>query len=124
MDLTIEPIGGTFTVCKVAEGAELPLGAEFCFVGKTDAELSLVCRLEDVPVQTLEREDGWRAFRIAGTLDFALVGILSRISAIMADAGIGIFAVSTYDTDYLLVAESDFERALALLSAAGYGVAC
>ena len=123
MELAIEPIEGEFSVCKVDSAAELPLEAEFCFVGKTDCELSLVCRTADAPARTAEREDGWRAFRIAGTLDFSLVGILARISALMAGASIGIFAVSTYDTDYILVRGGDFARALEVLADAGYAVA-
>ena len=72
------------------------------FIGSTDAELSLVCETDRVPRRTLAREDGWRALRIVGQLDFSLTGILSRIATILADEKIGIFAVSTYNTDYIL----------------------
>jgi len=68
------------------------------------------------------REDGWKGFRIEGILDFSLIGILSKISAILADNKIGIFAVSTYNTDYILVKEGDLERAAQALSKAGYVV--
>lgn len=88
----------------------------------TDEELSLVCRTEDVPEKTVERDDGWRGFRIEGVLDFSLVGILSKLSTILAENGIGIFAVSTYNTDYILVKAENFERAMAVLAAAGYEV--
>ena len=108
------------SVCKVSGVSDIDLAADFYFVGKTDEELSLVCRTEDVPENTLEREDGWRAFRIQGVLDFSLIGILSKISGILAEDEIGIFAVSTYNTDYILVKEENFEEALRVLSLEGY----
>ena len=107
-------------MCKVASAADVDLSADWLFVGKTDEEVSLVCRTCDVPAGTVAREDGWRAFRIAGALDFSLTGVLAGLSAVLADAGIGIFAISTYNTDYVLVKQSDFERALSLLAAAGF----
>lgn len=76
----------------------------------------------DTPRNTIEREDGWRGFRIQGVLDFSLIGILSKLSAILADNGIGIFAVSTFNTDYILVKEKNFEKALDVLADNGYTV--
>ena len=111
------------TVCKVASMADICMDAGFFFIGRTDEEISLVCRTEDTPVHTTDREDGWRGFRIEGTLDFSLIGILAPITAILAENKIGIFAVSTYNTDYVLVKEENYEKALAVLSAAGYEVA-
>ena len=108
------------TVCKVAALSDIDQAADFFFIGKTDEELSLVCLTKDAPERTLERSDGWRGFRIEGTLDFSLVGILSKLSTILAENQIGIFAVSTYNTDYILVKAEDFERAAAVLAAAGY----
>ncbi len=110
------------TVCKVADIADIDLGAGFYFIGKTDEELSLVCRTEDAPTRTLQREDGWKGFRIQGILDFSLIGILSALSGILARHGIGIFAVSTFNTDYILVKSEQFEYALEVLSAEGYTV--
>ncbi len=110
------------TVCKVADIADIDLSREFYFIGRTDEEISLVCRTEDTPVNTTEREDGWRSFRICGVLDFSLIGILSRISGILADNGIGIFAVSTYNTDYILVKDENYDKAVRVLSEAGYKV--
>ena len=108
------------TVCKVQDLSDIDQAADFFFIGKTDEELSLVCLTKDAPERTLERSDGWRGFRIEGTLDFSLVGILSKLSTILAENQIGIFAVSTYNTDYILVKAEDFERAAAVLAAAGY----
>lgn len=118
--MEIQRLPQRLTVCKVATSADLRLEDDFYFIGKTDEELSLVCETGRTPANTTAREDGWRAFRIRGVLDFSLIGILSRISAALAGAGIGIFAVSTYNTDYILVKEADFDRAAQTLAEAGY----
>ena len=110
------------TVCKVASVEDIDLNLDLLFVGKTDEEISVVCPTVSAPTVTVEREDGWRGFRIEGQLDFSLIGILSKISGILADNGIGIFAVSTYNTDYILVKEENFERALEALKLEGYKV--
>ena len=110
------------TVCKVADIKEIDLNTEFYFIGRTDEEISLVCKTEDTPVVTTEREDGWKGFRIEGVLDFSLIGILSKISGILAENKIGIFAVSTFNTDYILVKEENFDRAMIVLADACYTV--
>ena len=120
--MELERLPYALTVCKVASVADIDFDSDFFFVGKTDEEISLVCTTDCTPAQTIEREDGWKAFRIVGTLDFSLVGILSKISAILADNKIGIFAVSTYNTDYILVKEENFEKALSVLSENGYNI--
>ena len=109
-------------VCKAASMADIRMDAGFFFIGRTDEEISLVCRTEDTPVHTTDREDGWRGFRIEGTLDFSLIGILAPITAILAENKIGIFAVSTYDTDYILVKAENLDRATAALNKAGYAL--
>ena len=108
------------TVCKLPSAAGIDLSADFFFLGKTDEEISLVCRTEQTPAGTEAREDGWRAFRIEGVLDFSLTGILSRLSAVLAENGIGIFAVSTYNTDYILVKAESLGKAMNVLREAGY----
>ena len=120
MELKIIPYD--LTVCKVADASALDLTKDFYFIGKTDEELSLVIPTEETPAETTERDDGWRAFRIQGVLDFSLIGILSKISGLLADAKIGIFAVSTYNTDYVLVKRENYEKALAVLADAGYQI--
>ena len=112
-----------FTVCKLSNSDYINLCSEFSFIGKTDEEISLVCKTEDTPVDTIERDDGWRGFRIEGVLDFSLIGILSKLSAVLAESKIGIFAVSTYNTDYIFVKSENFGRALKVLLDAGYTVA-
>lgn len=119
--MTIQALEARLTVCQMAAMPEaLPDG--LCFFARTDEELSLVCETDRVPSGTLARETGWRALRIVGPLDFSLIGILARISALLAQERIGIFAVSTYHTDYILTKEEHFERALAALARAGYEV--
>ncbi len=120
--MELKRIDYDFTVCKVVSEQDLIAGKEFYFVGKTDEEISLVCITDDTPKNTSEREDGWKAFRIQGVLDFSLIGILSKISGILADNTIGIFAVSTFNTDYILVKEENYEKALAVLNNAGYSI--
>ena len=110
------------TVCKVSSLDKIDLNDDIFFIGKTDEETSLVCRTEHTPDHTTVRDDGWRGFRIQGELDFSLIGILSEISTILAENKIGIFAISTYNTDYILVKEENFSRALDALSKAGYTV--
>lgn len=112
----------SLTVCKAADIQQLDLKKDFYFIGRTDEEISLVCRTEDVPRNTTERVDGWRGFRIEGILDFSLTGILSKLSAVLAENKIGIFAVSTYNTDYILVKKENFARAMNVLSEAGYEI--
>ena len=120
--MKLKAIEHDFTVCKVRDISQVDFNDEFCFLGKTDEEISLVCRSEKTPLNTVEREDGWKAFRIEGILDFSLVGILSRISAVMAENEIGIFALSSFNTDYVLVKKHNFERAVNALRGAGYEV--
>lgn len=118
--MEIEVLEPDFSVCKVAGYEGVDMGAPFTFTGATDAEKSLVCPTERVPAGTLAREDGWRGVRVAGQLDFALVGILARISSALAAEGIGLFAISTFDTDYVFVKAGNLPRALAALAAAGF----
>ena len=120
--MELKKIDFNLTVCKVTDVSSINMGTDFYFVGRTDEEISLVCKTEDTPQATTERDDGWRGFRIQGILDFSLIGILSKLSGILAEHKIGIFAVSTYNTDYILVKEESFERALTVLASEGYTV--
>ena len=117
--MTIEFLSIPFTVCKIPHGTPIPAG-EFVFFSRTDHENSLVCPTSDVPADSWPREDGWCGMRIVGTLDFSLIGILAKISAVLAQAKVGIFAVSTFDTDYIFIKEDGLARAKNALSAAGY----
>lgn len=122
INMELKKLPYNLTICKVADISDINLTAEFYFIGKTDEELSLVCRTEDTPSNTTERDDGWRGFRIQGVLDFSIVGILAKLSGILAENRIGIFAVSTYNTDYIFVKAEALEQAIRVLVAAGYTV--
>ena len=111
-----------FSVCKVADYSKVNLESVYCFIGKTDEEKSLVCLTEDIPDNVTECENGWKAFRIQGMLDFSLIGILSKISTLLAENNIGIFSVSTYNTDYILTKRESFEKAISVLKNAGYKI--
>lgn len=111
-----------FTVCKLKDMTQIDFADEFCFIGKTDEEISLVCSTDRVPPNTVERDDQWKAFRIQGVLDFTLIGILSKISTLLAEHRIGIFAVSTYNTDYILTKADKFKEAVEVLKENGYEI--
>ncbi len=120
--MQIQKLDHDLTVCKVRSFDDIRTDSELLFIAKTDEELSLVCPTDDTPMNTTAREDGWKAFRICGTLDFSLIGILSRLTDILAQRSIGVFAVSTYNTDYILVKKDRFDEALTALSENGYNV--
>ncbi|MGN0473327.1 MAG: ACT domain-containing protein [Lachnospiraceae bacterium] len=120
--MEIKQIHQDFSVCRVEDYSLTNFDAEYCFIGKTDEEKSLVCITGDVPPNVIRREDGWKGFRIQGVLDFSLIGILSEIAALLADNGISIFAISTYNTDYILVKEDNYQKALDVLMNAGYEI--
>ena len=121
--MELKRIDHDFSVCKVADFSLVNPDPEYCFISRTDEENSLVCLTQDVPHNTIERDDGWKTFRIQGILDFSLIGILAGISSILAKNGIGIFAVSTFNTDYILTKADHYEKALHVLAAAGYSIA-
>ena len=112
----------SFTICKLTDASDINFKSEFCFFSRTDQEISLVCKTVDTPKNIIKREDGWRGFRIEGILDFSLIGILSKISTILAENKIGIFVVSTYNTDYVFVKDNSYEKAMNILSDAGYTI--
>lgn len=115
-----------FSVCLLAGESGVHFQSEFIFFAKTDRETSLVlpsAEAETLPPETVrERSDGWRGFRIDGVLDFSLVGVLANIASVLAKAGVPIFAVSTYQTDYIFTKEEHFAKALSALLQAGFAV--
>lgn len=118
--MQIKTIPYDFSVCKAADYSQTDMDSEYCFIGRTDEEKSLVCLTDKVPGNAAACEDGWRAFRIQGILDFSLIGILAEISTLLADHGIGIFAISTYNTDYIFTKKEAYGKALEVLTKAGY----
>lgn len=85
-------------------------------------QISLVCVTDEVPENVIRRDDGWKAIRIQGVLDFSLIGILAKIAGILAENGISIFAVSTYNTDYILLKKEKYQKALEVLADSGYEI--
>ena len=118
--MEIKKIDHNFSVCQVEDYSLVNLNSDYSFIGKTDEEKSLVCITDEVPANVIQRDDGWKAFRIQGVLDFSLIGILAKIAAALADNGISIFAVSTYNTDYVLMKRENYQKALDVLKALGY----
>ena len=120
--MEIKVLEQDFTVCQVENYTQVNWAAEFCFTGKADDECSLVCATGDVPADVIRRDDGWKRFRIQGVLDFSLVGILSKIATLLAENSIPIFAISTYNTDYVLTKAEYYGKALNALKQAGYTI--
>ena len=118
----IKVIDSSFSVCKVTDFSEVDPSKKFNFISATDEENSLICLTENVPDNFTKRIDGWRALKIQGVLDFSLIGILSKILGLLAEAKIGIAAVSTYNTDYIFVKETDLDKAVETLAEANYRI--
>lgn len=115
---------GRFALCRLDAGEPIPGWAwegEFNSVTRTRDEVSIVCRAAAVPPE-VRADAGWRALRVAGVQDLALVGVLASLTVPIAEAGVSLFAVATFDTDYLLVREEHLPGAIAALEAAGHGV--
>ena len=122
--LNLLGVEGTFAVSKLPTGSALPPWAtagDLFSVTRTADELSVVCRQEVVP-EGVVCERGWRCLRAAGSMPFTLVGVLASLTTPVAKAGVGVFAFSTFDTDYLLVKVAEFPKAVAALRGAGHVV--
>jgi hypothetical protein len=122
--LRLTVLDHTFAVCRLAPSAVVPEWAwtgEVACVTRTRDELSIVCRDDLVPGDVL-REPGWRCLRVRGPLPFTLTGVFARIAQPLADAGISLFAVMTYDTDYVMVKDDVLPAAVHALMAAGHTV--
>lgn len=124
MKPTLRLLEQTFTVHRLAPDAEIPkpaLASLFCAIARTDEELSLVLP-DSVMIESDRSEAGWACFKVQGPLEFGLVGVLAGISSALAEAGIAIFALSTFDTDYILVKREQARSAGEALTSAGYRV--
>lgn len=122
--MTLDLMPGSYAISRLSAAAAPPAWATrsaFSSITRTPKELSIVCANDDVPAD-VQAERGYRALAVRGPLDFSLVGIIAALSVPLADAGIGIFVVSTYDTDYLFVRDADLAGALAALRAAGHAI--
>ncbi len=122
--MMLEVLSGGYAVCRLPAGSPWPAWAEggpFVSITRTAEELSVVCAAHLVP-PGVQAAGGWRALKVAGPLDFSLVGILAALSGTLAAAGVSIFALSTYDTDYLLVPGGQLSAALDALRDSGHTV--
>jgi uncharacterized protein len=119
--LTLSLVSGDLAICRLDAQAPIPAwaGGSFYSITRTPDELSIVCDQRNVP-DGIPCERGWRALRVRGQLDFALTGVLASLAAPLADAGISLFVISTFDTDYVLVKEINLRQALAALEKAGH----
>ena len=120
--MKLEVIDCDFTICKIDNINQVDLTQEFVFLSKTPDEISLVCETKTVPPGTIKSVPGWKAIKILDTLDFSMVGVLSKISAILANSDISIFVVSTYNTDYILIKSENFDKGIHVLKHNGYTV--
>jgi hypothetical protein len=122
--LTLIPMTGTLAVCKLPPDAPLPdwaAGSSFFSITRTTDEFSAVCDQDVVP-EGVRCERGWRCLRVGGRLDFSLVGVLASLVGPLAGALVSVFVLSTFDTDYLLVKEADFGRAVEALVRHGHSI--
>jgi uncharacterized protein len=117
-------VPGVYAICRWPAGATLPDWVQqggFVSVTRTPTELSAVCAAHAVPAGTVY-EGPWRMFAVRGPLDFALTGVMASLASPLADAAVSMFAISTYDTDYVLVRAGDVERAAEAFRNAGHRV--
>lgn len=122
--LGLDVLPGRFAVCRLPPDAAVPaalLDEPLVSITRTPAELSVVCAEEVAPADS-RIEPGWRCLRVRGPLAFDLVGVVAALTAPLAAAGVSLFVLSTFDTDYLLVEEASLAAATAALSAAGHAV--
>jgi len=113
-----------YAVCRLDSDASVPAWASaggFFSITRTTGELSVVCQQAVVP-DDVRCERGWRCLRVAGSMDFSMIGVVASLVAPLAEAGISVFVVSTFDTDYLLVKDNHLEQASTVLQAAGHKV--
>lgn len=125
MTLDLDLLPGDYAICRCGPSAPVPNWVPhegFASVTRTPTELSVVCAADAVPANT-KREGPFRIFAVRGPLDFGLVGVMASLTSPLAAVGVSIFAVSTYDTDYLLVRAADVECAAGVLRHAGHHVA-
>jgi hypothetical protein len=122
--LNLVPVAGTYAVCRLDAGAPVPtwaVGGRFTSVTRTADEVSVVCEQAAVPTG-VRCERGWRCLRVAGTLDFSMTGVLASLAGPPAAAGVAVFVISTFDTDYLFLKEQDYARGVEVLRQAGHEV--
>ncbi|MEJ6950783.1 ACT domain-containing protein [Natronospora cellulosivora (SeqCode)] len=120
-DLSLKLMGEKLAISKISSNMPIPLwvlkSRDFYSITRTEDEMSIISVESSVP-SGIESEKGWRAIKIEGKLDFSLVGIISSITTLLADAGISVFVMSTFNTDYILIKETSLSEAKVILSKA------
>jgi hypothetical protein len=122
--LNLIVLPGVYTICRLPADTPVPewaMRGDFHSVTRTQDEVSIVCAQELVPGE-VKHEAGWACLQVRGPLDFSLTGILALLAGTLADAGISLFAISTFDTDYLLVKQQTLAQAIDALSEAGHRI--
>lgn len=120
--MTLIPLPYAFTFCQVVDYSKVLLNRPYCFIQKTPRENALICLSDSVPENVIAQDPGWKAFYIEGKLDFSMLGVLAKITSILADLSIPVCALSTFDTDYFFIKKSEFRTALSALYEAGYEI--
>jgi len=118
--MILEQLHKDFSVCKLTSPEHVDLTNPFTFVSKTDDELSLVCETNRIPPNATDVEKGWKALKLCGILDFGLIGIIAKLSGLLAENNIPVFVISTFNTDYILLKNDHYNSAKQLLSINGY----
>jgi len=118
--MELQKIIGDFSVCKISNIDQVDFTREFVFLSKTSDEISLVCETNCVPSNIIAVEHGWKALKISGILDFGMVGVIAKISKLLAESEIAVFVISTYNTDYILLKTESFDNGVKVLMHNGY----
>ncbi len=124
MQLDIDMLAGLYAICRLAPDAPIPAwarGAEFTAIACTPEEVSVVCAEERVP-PGVRASRGWCVLKLRGPFDLTAVGVLASVAQPLANAGVSVMAIATFDTDYVLVRNEQLASAMAALGAAGHMV--
>ena len=117
--MELEIIEKSFNICKVKSLEQIDFSREYVFLSKTPDEISLVCEADYTPPGVIITESDWKALRVSGVLDFDMIGVIAKITNILTDEKVSIFVISTYNTDYILIKEKDFDKGIRALLQSG-----
>lgn len=120
--MRIQVFNTEYSVCKVKHPVDLDFSGGFVSVTRTEDEISVVCETACIPKDAVAEEPGWNMLKICGELDFTLVGVIARITGALSEAGISVFTVSTYNTDYILLKAERLKDAVNVLTESGYQI--
>jgi hypothetical protein len=120
--MILEKIKRDLSVCKIKSIEFVDFSREFVFLMKTPDEISLVCESAYLPPDVITYETDWKALRVSGILDFGMIGVIAKIANILAEIGIPIFVVSTYNTDYILMKAENFDKGVESLIQNSYDI--